>query len=146
MLTGLRSCAQLLDYDAARTRLRKLTEKAQEDPVKVPRAEKEEEEAREIFELLDSQLRNDLPLILELRVPYLDPSFECMVSTRAPTWIGLPPATDVFIQLLQVRMQTHFATDGYEKLGGVQRYFAEGVREEYAAGGLDAQVSMGTPS
>lgn len=37
-------------------------------------------------------------------------------------------------------MQTHFATDGYEKLGGVQRYFAEGVREEYAAGGLDAQV------
>ncbi len=38
-------------------------------------------------------------------------------------------------------MQTHFATDGYEKLGGVQRYFAEGVREEYAAGGLDAQVS-----
>ena len=40
----------------------------------------------------------------------------------------------------QVRIQTHFATDGYEKLGGVQRYFAEGVREDYAAGGLDAQV------
>lgn len=38
-------------------------------------------------------------------------------------------------------MQSHFATDGYEKLGGVQRYFAEGVREDYAAGGLDAQVS-----
>lgn len=37
-------------------------------------------------------------------------------------------------------MQSHFATDGYEKLGGVQRYFAEGVREDYAAGGLDAQV------
>jgi amphiphysin len=42
---------------------------------------------------------------------------------------------------LQIRMQSHFATDGYEKLGGVQRYFADGVREEYAAGGLDAQVS-----
>lgn len=38
-------------------------------------------------------------------------------------------------------MQSHFATDGYEKLGGVQRYFADGVRDEYAAGGLDAQVS-----
>lgn len=37
-------------------------------------------------------------------------------------------------------MQSHFATDGYEKLGGVQRYFAEGVREQYAAGELDAQV------
>lgn len=37
-------------------------------------------------------------------------------------------------------MQTHFASDGYEKLGGVQRYFPEGVRDDYAAGGLDAQV------
>ena len=74
---------QLLDYDAARTKLRKLQEKAQDDPVKLPRAEKEEEDAREIFEVLDAQLRNDLPLILELRVPYLDPSFECMVSHLA---------------------------------------------------------------
>lgn len=40
-----------------------------------------------------------------------------------------------------IRLQSHFATDGYEKLGGIQRYFAEGVREEYASGGLDAQVS-----
>jgi hypothetical protein len=38
-------------------------------------------------------------------------------------------------------MQTHFASDGYEKLGGVQRYFAENVRDDYAAGTLDAQVS-----
>lgn len=37
-------------------------------------------------------------------------------------------------------MQTHFASDGYEKLGGVQRYFAEGVRDDYAAGRLDQQV------
>lgn len=40
----------------------------------------------------------------------------------------------------QVRLQSHFATDGYEKLGGVQRYFQEGVREEYASGALDAKV------
>ena len=39
----------------------------------------------------------------------------------------------------QVRLQSHFATDGYEKLGGVQRYFQEGVREEYASGALDAK-------
>lgn len=51
----------------------------------MPRAEKEEEEAREIFEVLDAQLRNDLPLILELRVPFLDPSFECMVSRHG--WV-----------------------------------------------------------
>lgn len=39
-----------------------------------------------------------------------------------------------------VRLQAHFTTDGYEKLGGVQRYFADGVRDEYASGALDAQV------
>jgi amphiphysin len=39
-----------------------------------------------------------------------------------------------------VRMQAKFAEDGYEKLGGVQRFFADGVREEYADGQLDAQV------
>lgn len=40
----------------------------------------------------------------------------------------------------QVRMQAHFASDGYEKLGGIQRYLPEGVRDEYAAGQLDQQV------
>lgn len=39
-----------------------------------------------------------------------------------------------------VRMQARFAEEGYEKMGGVQRYFPEGVREEYAEGGLDNQV------
>lgn len=83
-----------------------------------------------------------MPLILELRVPFLDPSFECMVSQRrsARPLCGNATLTLVATSSTQVRMQTHFATDGYEKLGGVQRYFAEGVREEYAAGGLDAQV------
>lgn len=39
-------------------------------------------------------------------------------------------------------MQSHFASDGYDKLGGVQRYFAEGVRDDFASGALDAQVSV----
>ncbi|ORY53983.1 putative RVS161-protein [Leucosporidium creatinivorum] len=108
---------KLLDYDAARSKARKLGEKPPNDPSKLPLAEQEAETAEEIYKIIDEQLRNDLPQILDLRVPYLDPSFECMI-----------------------RMQSHFATDGYEKLGGVQRYFAEGVREDYAAGGLDAQV------
>ncbi|KAM0755505.1 BAR-domain-containing protein [Meredithblackwellia eburnea MCA 4105] len=108
---------KLLDYDSARTKVRKLSDKPSDDPTKLPRAEQELEQATEVYEILHNQLINDLPILLDLRVPYLDPSFECMV-----------------------RIQTHFATDGYEKLGGVQRYFAEGVRDDYAAGSLDAQV------
>ncbi|BGP53173.1 hypothetical protein JCM8202_003689 [Rhodotorula sphaerocarpa] len=106
---------KLLDYDAARSKSRKAAEK--DDAIKLRAAESEEEQTRAIYEALDAQLREELPQLLDLRVPYLDPSFECMV-----------------------RLQAHFATNSYEKLGGVQRYFAEGIREEYASGALDAKV------
>lgn len=99
-------------------------------------AEQESDVAREIFETMDQQLRDELPQILSLRIPYLDPSFECMV--RCSKAVHEPEAH--FHLLLQIRMQSHFASDGYDKLGGVQRYFAEGVRDDFASGGLDAQV------
>lgn len=72
-----------------------------------------------MFEVLNGQLMTELPTLLDLRIPYLDPSFECMV-----------------------RLQAAFATEGYEKLGGVQRYFAENVRDDYASGALDSQVEQ----
>jgi len=70
-----------------------------------------------VFEVLNNQLLTEIPQLLDLRVPYLDPSFECMV-----------------------RCQLKFAEEGYQKLGGVQRYFSENVRDDYANGQLDAQV------
>lgn len=108
---------KLLDYDAARSRHRKLIDKPSEDPTKLPKAEKEMEDARILFENLNQQLLDELPQLLDLRIPYLDPSFEAMI-----------------------RMQGKFAEEGYERMGGVQRFFAEGVRESYADGELDAQV------
>lgn len=59
---------------------------------------------------------------------------EAAVPAETSRLTPLPPA------LAQVRLQAHFATNSYEKLGGVQRYFAEGIREEYASGALDAKV------
>ena len=47
---------------------------------------------------MNNQLVTELPQFLDLRIPYLDPSFEAMV-----------------------RMQCKFNEEGYEKLGGVQR-------------------------
>ena len=84
---------------------------------------------------MNHQLIEELPQLLELRVPFFDPSFEAMI-----------------------RMQCKFAEEGYEKLGGVQRYenvqhplavpsrlrrfryFQDSIRDDYAAGQLDAQV------
>jgi len=108
---------KLLDYDAARSRLRKLMDKPPEDPSKLPRAQQENDEAKEVFDGLNEQLISELPQLLDLRIPYFDPSFESMI-----------------------RMQVKFAEEGYEKLGAVQRYFQDSVRDDYAAGQLDAQV------
>ncbi|KZT40763.1 BAR-domain-containing protein [Sistotremastrum suecicum HHB10207 ss-3] len=108
---------KLLDYDAARSKMRKLIDKPSDDPTKFPKAQQEHDDAKEIFDALNDQLVQELPQLLDLRIPYFDPSFEAMI-----------------------RMQCKFAEEGYEKLSGVQRYFADNVRDDYAAGQLDAQV------
>ncbi|SRR5258706_6533924 len=109
----------MLDYDAARSKVRKLTDKPSEDPTRLPKAQQEYDEAKEIFEHMNQVLIEELPQLLDLRIPFFDPSFEAMI-----------------------RMQCKFAEEGYEKMGGVQRYFQEHVREDYAAGQLDSQVCI----
>ncbi|KAJ7594487.1 hypothetical protein C8J56DRAFT_926884 [Mycena floridula] len=108
---------KLLDFDAARSKLRKTVDKPGEDPTKLPKAQQEHDDAKEVFDMLNDQLVQELPQLLDLRVPYFDPSFEAMI-----------------------RMQSKVAEEGYEKLSGVQRYFADNVRDDYAQGQLDAQV------
>ncbi|KAI0093049.1 BAR-domain-containing protein [Irpex rosettiformis] len=108
---------KLLDYDAARSKLNKIINKPSEDPTKLPKAQQENDDAKEVFDYLNDQLIAELPQLLDLRVPFFDPSFEAMI-----------------------RMQCKFAEEGYDKLSGVQRYFADNVRDDYAAGQLDAQV------
>lgn len=70
-----------------------------------------------MFELYNEALNRELPEFVDLRIPYLDPCFESMV-----------------------RLQLRFHESGYEMLGGVQRYFNESVRDDYANGQLDSQV------
>lgn len=107
---------KLLDYDSTRTKLRKLQDNPT-DNFKAARAEKEAEEAQNVFETIDNALQSELPELLALRIPYLDPCFESLV-----------------------RMQTKFAEESYERLGGVQRYLPDDVRDNYANGALDGQV------
>lgn len=53
-----------------------------------------------MFEALDAQLKEELPQLLDLRVPYLDPSFECMVRfarsfrTRTSRLVAVIPCAD----------------------------------------------------
>jgi len=100
---------KLLDYDALRAKVKRLVDKPSDDPTKLPRAEKEAAMAREIYEELNDQLTQELPQLIDLRVPYLDPSFEALV-----------------------KIQLRFCKEGYEKMAQVQQYLDPQVREDYA--------------
>jgi bridging integrator 3 len=65
--------------------------------------------AREIYEELNEQLIAELPQLIDLRVPYLDPSFEALV-----------------------KIQLRFCKEGYERMAQVQQYLDAQVREDYA--------------
>jgi len=108
---------KLLDYDAARSKVRKLTEKPSNDPNALPKAQHDLDLAEQAYTNINDALKEILPNFLDGRIDYYDPSFEAMI-----------------------RMQHRFAKEGYEGLGGVQRYFDESVRDDYANGQLDSKV------
>lgn len=110
---------KLLDYDATRARVKKLVEKPDKDPTKLPRAERESELARTAYEALNEQLFTELPQLIDLRVPYLDPSFEALV-----------------------KIQLRFCAEAYSRMAQVQQFLDADTREQYAQGFLDSRVEQ----
>ena len=110
---------KLLDYDALRSRVKKLAEKPDKDVTKLPRTEKEMEMAKAAYEQLNEQLCSELPQLIDLRVPYLDPSFEALV-----------------------KIQLRFCAEAYSRMAQVQQYLDADTRDQYAQGQLDARVEQ----
>ena len=108
---------KLTDYDALKYKVRRLTEKPSDDPSKLPRMEKELQTSKEVYEHINEQLTAELPKLIDMRVPYLDPSFEALV-----------------------KIQLRFCTESYTRLAQVQQYLDASTREEYATGALDNRV------
>ncbi|CAJ0831646.1 859_t:CDS:2 [Entrophospora sp. SA101] len=90
---------KLLDYDAQRAKVRKLIDKP-EDSNKLSRAEETLNETKLQYESLNRQLIEELPKLIDLRVPYIDPSFEALV-----------------------KIQLKFCQESYDRLNDLQRYF-----------------------
>ncbi|KAH8602464.1 protein hob3, partial [Bisporella sp. PMI_857] len=108
---------KMIDYDAMRAKVKKLAEKPDKDVTKLPRAEKEEAMAKAAYEQLNEQLFSELPQLIDLRVPYLDPSFEALV-----------------------KIQLRFCAEVYSRMAQVQQYLDPDTREQYAQGQLDTRV------
>ncbi|KAF1823179.1 BAR-domain-containing protein [Dissoconium aciculare CBS 342.82] len=108
---------KMLDYDSMRSKVKRLVEKPDKDPSKLPRAEKEADMAKAAYEQLNQQLTDELPQLIDLRVPYLDPSFEALV-----------------------KIQLRFCAEAYSRMAQVQQYLDASTRDQYASGDLDARV------
>jgi len=107
----------MLDYDALRAKVKRLVEKPDKDATKLPRTEREAAQAKEVYEQLNEQLYGEIPQLIDLRVPYLDPSFEALV-----------------------KIQLRFCAEAYSRMAQVQQYLDADTRELYAQGALDARV------
>ncbi|KAJ3411443.1 hypothetical protein HDV05_002178 [Chytridiales sp. JEL 0842] len=73
---------KLLDYDRLNNVTKKLAEKPSEDPNKYPRALQESNQAKELYESLNQTLITEIPKLIDLRVPFLDPTFEALVKSQ----------------------------------------------------------------
>jgi len=108
---------KMLDYDSMRSKVKRLTEKPDKDPAKLPRTEKEQEMAKVAYDQLNEQLMSELPQLIDLRVPYLDPTFEALV-----------------------KIQLRFCAEAYSRMAQVQQYLDASTRDQYASGDLDGRV------
>lgn len=99
--------------------MKRLVEKPDKDVTKLPRTEKELEMAKVAYEQLNDQLFTELPQLIDLRVPYLDPSFEALV-----------------------KIQLRFCAEAYSRMAQVQQYLDPDTRDQYAEGQLDARVEQ----
>lgn len=110
---------RLLDYDRHRARTQRLVDHPSKDATKLPMAEREEQTAREAYSSINDQLTAELPQLLDLRVPYLDPSFEALV-----------------------KIQLQFCSESYTKLAEIQQFLEPQTRDDYASGQLDTYVEQ----
>ena len=105
------------DYDNVRSKVKKLVEKPDKDATKLPALEQEERVAKAAYDAINEQLYTEIPQLIDLRVPYLDPSFEALV-----------------------KIQLRFCAEAYSRMAQVQQYLDADTREQYAQGHLDARV------
>ncbi|KAI9341570.1 hypothetical protein DFJ73DRAFT_645383 [Zopfochytrium polystomum] len=111
---------KLLDYDRLASVSRRLAEKPSDDPSRYPRALAETNHAKELYDKVNAALVAEIPKLVDLRVPYLDPSFEALVKT-----------------------QLQFNEAAFAKLDEVRRAFEDGAGAGGDAGeppGLEGQV------
>lgn len=92
--------------------------------------------AKDVYEALNEQLTTEIPQLIDLRVPYLDPSFEALVKIQLRC---RPPSPTAHTCLLTRRT---VCAEAYSRMAQVQQYLDPDTREQYAQGHLDQRVEQ----
>lgn len=114
-----------LDYDSLQNKVRRLSDIATLDPAstealddtKYKEAEKQFHEAEEKYTQLNAQLKEELPELIAMRIPYLNPSFEAFV-----------------------KIQLRFFNENFARIDQVQKKLDAQTREDFASGKLEERM------
>lgn len=114
-----------LDYDSLQNKVRRLSDVANLDKASVEalddtkfrEAEQQFHEAEEKYTKLNSQLKEELPELIAMRIPYLNPSFEAFV-----------------------KIQLRFFSENYARMEEVQKKLDAQTREDFASGKLEERM------
>lgn len=108
-----------LDYDAMKNKVRKLMDKtydgSQEEKLETYQAQLMELE--KTYDEINDQLKEELPRFINLRIPFLDPSFESFV-----------------------KIQLRYFNENYAQFNALQSKLDAQTREDFANGNLDKKI------
>jgi amphiphysin len=94
--------------------------------------------ARDVYEALNEQLTTEIPQLIDLRVPYLDPSFEALVKIQ----LRCLCTYDLAVVRTYYWRDMIVCAEAYSRMAQVQQYLDPNTREQYAQGHLDQRVEQ----
>ncbi|EGV61346.1 BAR-domain-containing protein [Yamadazyma tenuis ATCC 10573] len=113
-----------LDYDAMKKKLQTMVENPKSNEIntneyeaKLSEIKSELEDKRAMYENLNDKLKQELPQLINLRVPFLNPSFESFI-----------------------KLQLRFFNEGYSSLNNLQLRLDANLRQDYINGNLESRL------
>ncbi|KAK9763667.1 BAR adaptor protein Hob3 [Basidiobolus ranarum] len=107
---------KLLDYDAQNAKVRKMVDKSTDD--RLAQSEAIANQAKEVYEMLNQQVLDIIPVLVDSRVDIVDPTFEAMIKA-----------------------QYKFAQDAYGRLAALSQDFPPIEAQVHIDGRIDEVLS-----
>lgn len=115
-----------LDYDSMKAKLQKLIEKPKSNDInhddyeqKLSDQRKQTVEAKELYDSLNDNLKDEIPKLINLRIPFLNPSFESFI-----------------------KLQLRFFNENYNNLNKLQEKLDGSLRQDYINGNLESRLDQ----